>query len=88
MDYTTNTYLAITFSQSSPFLSSPSSLVSPFALNHVGQVGQLADTQLWSVPKHEWDAKSEDILAFLNGKEGVQSVDVQQVKQRAKRDEL
>ncbi len=94
LDYNSNTYLAITLSQNSPIISSPQSLLSSsvsgsrFELNHVGQVGQLSDVQLWSIPKENWDANAQDILSFLKGKEGVESVDVQELKQRTRRDEF
>jgi hypothetical protein len=38
----------------------------------VGNVGQLPDVQLFSVPKVEWDSRQQDILSFLKGSEGVQ----------------
>lgn len=94
LDYNSNTYLAITLSHNSPIISSPQSLLSSgasgsrFELSHVGQVGQLSDVQLWSVPKDHWNAYSEDILSFLKGKEGVEGVDVQELKQRTRRDEF
>lgn len=82
-------YLAVTLARSSPFYSNPSGLSIPYsAVNHVGNVGQLPDVQLFSVPKAEWDSRQQDILSFLKGSEGVQRVDVQSPKARSKRDEF
>ncbi|KAF9650636.1 hypothetical protein BDM02DRAFT_1351840 [Thelephora ganbajun] len=84
-----NTYLAVTLARSSPFYTNPSGLsASHSAINHIGNVGQLPDIQLFSVPKAEWDSRQQDILSFLKGCEGVQRVDVQSPKMRLKRDEL
>jgi hypothetical protein len=84
-----NIYLAVTLARTSPFNTNPSGL-SAFhpAVNHVGNVGQLSDVQLFSVPKVEWDSQQQNILSFLKGSEGVQRVDVQSPKTRSKRDEL
>ncbi|KAJ7585164.1 hypothetical protein C8J56DRAFT_950045 [Mycena floridula] len=87
MDHTANIYIAVTLSSTSPYFSDPGALVSP-PMKHEGQVGQLKEVQLVSVPKSEWDEKSEDILSFLKAKDGVSNVEVQVLKQRAKRDEL
>ncbi|KAF8823677.1 hypothetical protein F5879DRAFT_158444 [Lentinula edodes] len=91
MNYDLNTYVAVTLAPNSPFLGAPSSLstVHP-ALTHVGQVGQLHDVQLVSVPKEDWSNIGDDILASLKGSEGVSSVSVQELRQRTKRggDEL
>lgn len=84
-----NVYLAVTLARSSPFYANPSQLSASYsAVNHVGNVGQLPDVQLFSVPKVEWDSRQQDILSFLKGNEGVQRVDVQSPKTRPKRDEL
>ena len=91
LDHDANTYLAITLSPSSPYLRDPSSLakVHPSAI-HVGQVGEMNDVQLISVPKQQWDSAQNDILQYLNGQEGIRGVDIQSVKVRPKRsgDEL
>ncbi|KAF9792589.1 hypothetical protein BJ322DRAFT_58646 [Thelephora terrestris] len=85
----TNVYLAVTLARSSPFYLNPSGLSIPYpAVNHVGNVGQLPDVQLFSVPRAEWDSRQQVILNFLKGSEGVQRVDVQSAKARSKRDEL
>jgi len=84
-----NIYLAVVLARSSPFYTNPSGLsASHFTVNHVGNVGQLPDVQLFSVPKVEWDSRKQDILDFLKGSEGVQRVEVQSPKMRSKRDEL
>lgn len=84
-----NIYLAVTLARSSPFYTNPSQLSAPYsAVNHVGNVGQLPDVQLFSVPRIEWDSQRQDILSFLKGSEGVQRVDVQSPKTRSKRDEF
>jgi len=84
-----NVYLAVTLARSSPFYTNPSRLSASYSVvNHVGNVGQLPDVQLFSVPKVEWDSRQQDILSFLKGSEGVQRVDVQSPKARSKRDEL
>ncbi|KIK64367.1 hypothetical protein GYMLUDRAFT_39915 [Collybiopsis luxurians FD-317 M1] len=91
MNHNVNTYVAVTLAPNSPFLSMPSSLSSLHpSLTHVGQVGQLNDIQLVSVPKEDWGNIGEEVLRKLKGSDGVQGVSVQELKQRAKRgdDEL
>jgi len=89
MSLDSNIYLAVTLARTSPFYANPSGLlVYQFAVNYVGNVGQLSDVQLFSVPKVVWDSRQQDILSFLKGSEGVQRVDVQSPKTRSKRDEL
>ncbi|GLB35602.1 hypothetical protein LshimejAT787_0211670 [Lyophyllum shimeji] len=91
LNYDLNTYLAVTLSSASPFFGEPAQLamVHP-AVAHVGQVGQLQDVQLFSVPKLEWDRLSEDVLQKLTKSDGVARVDVQKAEARARRrgDEL
>ncbi|RDB19502.1 hypothetical protein Hypma_013608 [Hypsizygus marmoreus] len=89
LNYDMNTYLAVTLSSASPFFGAPAQLamVHP-AVAHVGQVGQLQDVQLFSVPNFEWERVSEDVLEKLSKAEGVGRVDVQKLAARAKRDEL
>ncbi|KAJ3760626.1 hypothetical protein EV360DRAFT_39356 [Lentinula raphanica] len=91
LNYDLNTYVAVTLTPTSPFVNTPSMLsnVHP-SLTHVGQVGQLHDVQLVSVPKDDWNHIGDDILASLKGSEGVASVSVQELRQRTKRgdDEL
>jgi len=88
LDHTANVYLAVSLSSSSPYLQNPSELSSAHpSVTHVGQVGQMSDVQLFSIPK---DGSQHDILELLNAQEGVTRVDVQDVKRRTKRggDEL
>ncbi|ESK94208.1 hypothetical protein Moror_8318 [Moniliophthora roreri MCA 2997] len=86
LDYSQNTYLAITLSSSNP-----SNIVSLHpALTHVGQVGQLKDVQMFSVPKTVWESNiGDEIKGILEGQkgrdEGVIRIDVQEMKQRVKR---
>jgi len=84
-----NIYLAVSLARTSPFYTNPSDLsASHSSVNHVGNVGQLPDVQLFSVPKAVWDSQQQDILSFMKGSEGVQRVDVQSPKMRSKRDEF
>ncbi|KAJ7625347.1 hypothetical protein DFH06DRAFT_1008080 [Mycena polygramma] len=91
LNYAANTYLAVTLPSASSYLQAPASLglIHP-AVAHVGQVGTMADVQLVSIPKDEWEvseAKRAEILAAFKA---VGRVDIQEPKQRAKRggDEL
>ncbi len=91
LNYNTNTYLAVTLSPGSQYLQSPASLVeSHSSLVHVGNVGQLEDVQLYSVPKAVWQREEADILEILKELQGVSRVDVQIPRTRSKRggDEL
>ncbi|KAF9265711.1 hypothetical protein L218DRAFT_957338 [Marasmius fiardii PR-910] len=91
MNYDLNTYIAITLDPGSSLFQSPVSVASVHpALVHVGQVGELKDVQLVSVPKSEWNTIRDDILASLRSSQGIVGVEVQQLKQRVKRggDEL
>ncbi|TFK32605.1 hypothetical protein BDQ12DRAFT_692303 [Crucibulum laeve] len=85
LDHNNFTYLAVTLSPST----SPSSLSAGPHLTHIGQVGQLQDVQLFSVPKLEWQNHGDDILKDIGERDGVLRVDVQVPERRAKRgDEL
>jgi len=91
LNYNTNTYLAVTLSPGSQYLQRPASLVERHSsLVHVGNVGQLEDVQLYSVPKAVWQREEEDILEILKELQGVSRVDVQIPQTRSKRggDEL
>ncbi|THH14264.1 hypothetical protein EW146_g6048 [Bondarzewia mesenterica] len=91
VNYSTHTYLTITFNPSSPYLSDPGSLSSVHpALAHIGQVGELRDIHIYSVPNDEWNKADGTIRDALRAKqaEGVLRVDVQTPKGRTKRDEL
>ncbi|TFL07906.1 hypothetical protein BDV98DRAFT_521140 [Pterulicium gracile] len=90
MSSTPNTQLlAVTLQSSSSLMTNPAELATAHdSLTHVGQVGELSDVQLVSVPSTEWDAVKGDVLGALMGMDGVVRVEVQKAKQRAKRDEL
>jgi hypothetical protein len=91
LDHTANVYLAVSLSPSSLYLQNPSTLSSAHpSITHVGQVGQMADVQLFSIPRGEWDRAQINILETLNSQQGITRVDVQAAKQRTKRggDEL
>ncbi|KAN0139020.1 hypothetical protein V8E53_003408 [Lactarius tabidus] len=81
LNYTTHVYLSILLSSS--LLADPSA-VHP-ELKHVGQVGQLADVHLFSVPKATWDHSSAAIIGALRQIDGVLKVDIQEPRMRAKR---
>jgi hypothetical protein len=91
LDYQANTYIAVTVTAGSEYVTSPSSLANIHpALSYVGKVGELDDVQLLAVPKPQWESESESILSYLKGKNGINGVDVQELRQRVKRggDEL
>ncbi|KAF7441273.1 hypothetical protein PC9H_001622 [Pleurotus ostreatus] len=82
-------YIAVTLSSSSPYLHNPQSLAAVHpAIGYIGQVGGMRDVQLLGVSKELWDAEQHAILEALSGTHGILRVDVQEKKQRAKRDEL
>ncbi|KAG5350331.1 hypothetical protein J132_09753 [Termitomyces sp. J132] len=91
LNYDLNTYLTVTLSSSSPFFVEPAQLamVHP-AVTHVGQVGQMQDVQIFSVPTLEWDSIHKDVLEKLSKANGVGRIDVQKVEARSRRrsDEL
>lgn len=67
-------------------MQSPADLASLHpAVTHRGKVGELADVQLVSVRKSDWEKDSGDILSKLNSGQGVSRVEVQQNRQRVKR---
>ncbi|KAF8644584.1 hypothetical protein AX16_008382 [Volvariella volvacea WC 439] len=91
LDYSSNAYLVVTLSSTSPFFSAPSTLASLHpSLSFVGQVGQLSDVQIVSVPQAHWEQDGNAIVASLRSGEGVVSVNLQQPKHRIRRrgDEL
>lgn len=81
----------MTLSPNSPFFKEPAqlALVHP-AVAHVGQVGQLEDVQIFSVPNFDWENVSAEVLDSLGRAEGVGRVEIQKAQARAKRsgDEL
>lgn len=88
LDHSLNTYLALSLRPTSSFMHNPANIaqyVPAAQLTHIGNVGQLADVHLFSVPKSEWERVNEQVLATLKSLDGVESVEVQVPKQRAKR---
>ena len=93
LDYSSNTYLAITFSPTSPFYAAPATLSSDphiasarLPLAYVGNVGSLPDTHLFSLPKTTYENVKDQIFAvFGEMTSDVTAIDVQIPKQRSKR---
>ena len=86
LDHELNVYLAVTVSPSSATFANPQGLVIDPSITYVGTVGQLPDVQLISVPRNGWNAIKDNLLARLNGLDGVKRVDVEQPpRMRAKR---
>jgi hypothetical protein len=73
------TYLTVTLEPHSPYSTQPSllSYAHP-SLTFIGQVGELEDVQLFSVPKANWEQEGvkDDIFAKLLGNQSVKRVDV------------
>ncbi|KAF9016058.1 hypothetical protein BDZ89DRAFT_1075982 [Hymenopellis radicata] len=91
MDHDAYTYIAVMLDGdgAGAYIDSPHTLASIHpSLSHVGQVGALDNVQLLSVAKFDWDDHGEEVLAQLKEAPGVVRVDVQELKQRSKRDEL
>ncbi|KAG8899587.1 hypothetical protein FRB99_006562, partial [Tulasnella sp. 403] len=93
LDYAANAYLAVTIHHNSPFFAHPTDLPSvpllhPYQLSYVGNVGQLDDTHLYSVPKSTFESVKSQIYGAFDKMQGdVASVDIQIPKQRNKRNE-
>jgi hypothetical protein len=84
LDHVANQYIAVTLTPAVD----PGQLAARChpTLNHVGNVGQLADVQLFSIPKAEWGRDQDKVLASLKAQEGVTGVNVQDPpRQRVKR---
>jgi len=92
LNYQLNTYLTVTLQPASNLITQPSLLNRAHSsLVFTGQVGELEDVKLFSVPKAEWDQEGvkEDIFAKLLGESGVQSVEIlAEPSKRSKRDEF
>ncbi len=89
MDNDAYTYVAVTLDGDASYINAPHILATIHpSLSHVGQVGALDNVQLLSVAKLDWDDYGEEVLARLREAPGVVRVDVQELKQRSKRDEL
>lgn len=79
-------FVAVYLSQSSQYIQNPSSLQSRHpSITHKGKVGELADVQLVSVAKANWESSQQQILNSLQSAPGVTRVEVQQLKTRTKR---
>jgi hypothetical protein len=86
LDYDANTYISVTLDPSAPSFGSPDALGQHAAVEYVGPVGQLADVQLVSVPKSDWQDAQADVLGWLRARPGVVHVEVQAPpRMRAKR---
>lgn len=88
LDHEHNIYLVVTVSPSSPYYTSaPLTLqqAHPTLTAH-GQVGELQDIHLLSVPRDAWPDVRADVISALNALDGVVRVDVQDgIRIRAKR---
>lgn len=95
LDYELQTYIAVTLSSSSPYFTSPPALAARhawIALNYVGQVGELSDVHLYSIPKSELVKRGRSIkdvenlvVQDIRGSDGVLHVEVQMPRQRIRR---
>lgn len=88
LDYSSNAYLALTLSRTSPFYAQPASLPDHVAvpLHYVGSVGALDDVHLYSLPKSQYQVIKDQVFQVLgNMPTHVVAVDEQLPKQRAKR---
>lgn len=91
LDHDAHAYIAVTLVPTSTFHVEPRGLAQHPAVDYVGQVGELQDVQLVSVPKAQWPEVEADVLGWLKAREGVVHVQVQSApKMRARRggDEL
>jgi len=94
LDHTANVYLAVTHKPSTTLSSAlPIQLASrEVSLEHIGQVGQLKDVQLYGMPRSEWEGLGEEgrkeMIGKVKGMEGVTGVEEQVLRQRVKRDEF
>lgn len=90
LDYNANTYVAVFLTPTSIYTNQPISLQVFPSVASVGNVGQLQDTQLLSVPKTDWEIFGDQIIATLKeDKSNIARVDVQELRARKKRgDEL
>ncbi|KDQ18602.1 hypothetical protein BOTBODRAFT_28980 [Botryobasidium botryosum FD-172 SS1] len=90
MDYTANTYLAVSLAPHSGYIQNPGSLTSrpslaSLPIHHIGKVGALDDVHLFSVPKTVWEEVQDQVMSSLKSVDGVSDVAIQVPKQRAKR---
>ncbi|THH02547.1 hypothetical protein EW145_g6733 [Phellinidium pouzarii] len=88
-DYNANVYVAVELTPSSLYSNTPISLAAYPSLSHAGNVGELTDVKLLSIPKNEWQGIGEDILQILReDTENVLRVYVQEQRSRKKRGDL
>lgn len=86
LNHVENVYLAVTVAPSSRLLENLVELEVHPSLSHMGNVGQLRDVQLLSVPRESWPRIQGEVLSSLNSLDGVRRVDVQDPpRARAKR---
>lgn len=88
MDHDLNKYLAVTFKRNTAYISNPSSLcdtVPEIGLTYVGQVGQLRESHVYSIPLVQWTGSEVDAIRAL---EGIASVGVQELRTRSRREDL
>lgn len=79
-------FVAVYLSPSSQYIQKPADLQARHSsIKHKGNVGELADVQLISVTKSDWESSQQQILGALQSAPGVTRVEVQQLKQRTKR---
>lgn len=88
MNHNTHTYLSVNLAHNSPFLATPDALSAMYpSMKYEGQVGELADVHLFSVPKEDWANVENHVLNGLESTHGVLHVQVQTPRQRVKRGE-
>jgi len=87
LEHDANAYFAVSISSGSQYSDDPTTLALAHpALSYVGPIGELKDSFLLAAPKQE--NVDDVILAVLKKTEGIDNVEVQFPKTRAKRDEF
>jgi hypothetical protein len=86
-DYTQNKYIAVIFKRDSAYIHDPSTLITTSVarsngMDYVGQVGQLREAHLYSIPLSNWGTFD---IEGLRKVDGISSAEVQEPKMRAKR---
>lgn len=85
-NYGENVYIAVTLTPNSAYMYSPIVLPDYPSVMHVGNVGELQNVKLLSVPKNDWLAIRSDVLRMLCGdKTNIEDVEVQVPKLRTRR---
>lgn len=86
LNHDINVYLAVSLTPTSIYTNTPIALSEYPSVAQVGNVGELPDVKLLSVPKGEWQNINEDILQQLRkDSANIVRVDVQEPKARKKR---